>query len=55
MKKVIAIVAVVVVALVGLTSYNGNDVKKGSGDDGLFAQVKTKAGEPIKIGTKKAD
>ncbi len=41
MKKVIAIAVVVVIALVGLTSYNGRTEVKKSGDDNLIASVKT--------------
>lgn len=40
MKKVIAIVAVVVVAFVGLTSYNGTTEKKNGGDR-LLAELKS--------------
>lgn len=58
MKKVIAIVAVIVIALVGLTSYNGKEVKK-SGDDRLVAMIKTGKGEPltgtITVGDKKKE
>ncbi|WP_181368997.1 hypothetical protein [Flavobacterium pallidum] len=54
MKKIILIVAIVLVAVVGLTSFNGKEVKKENGDR-LIAQVKTESpGEPIiKGGTKK--
>jgi hypothetical protein len=42
MKKVIAILVVVVIALVGLSSYNSNPVKKEkTGDDTLIASVVT--------------
>lgn len=55
MKKIILIVAVLVVALVGLTSYNGKEVKKESGDDSLIAAVKTSTtGTPV-VGNKKLD
>jgi len=49
MKKVIAIVAIVVIALVGLTSYNGSEMKKEKNDDRLVAMLKTSKGDPIKI------
>ena len=59
MKKAILIVAVVLVALVGLTSYNSNDAKKESnGDDRLIAVIKTaKTGDPLILigGGKKHD
>jgi hypothetical protein len=43
MKKVIAILVVVVIALVGLSSYNSKEVKKEKGgeDDALIANVLT--------------
>lgn len=41
MKKVILIVAVILVALVGLTSYNSKEVKKEKGNGDLIAQVNT--------------
>jgi hypothetical protein len=50
MKKVIAIVAVIAIAFVGLTSYNGSTEKK-SGNDRLLAELKTtKSGDPITKG-----
>lgn len=51
MKKVIAIVAVVVVALVGLTSYNGKDTKKNDGST-LIAELKSGGGVIIGGGKK---
>lgn len=39
MKKVIAIVAVIVVAIVGLSSYNTNEVKKNETNSTLLAQL----------------
>jgi hypothetical protein len=57
MKKVIAIVVVVVIALVGLSSYNAKDVKKEKGgeDDTLIASVLTNTkGVPV-VPTKKQD
>ena len=48
MKKVIVIVAVLVVALVGLTSYNNTEVKKNKGNGNLIAELKT---DPIRIAT----
>jgi len=49
MKKAILIVAIILVALVGLTSYNSNEQKKESnGDDRLLAVIKTSTkGEPV--------
>lgn len=41
MKKVIAIVAVVAVALIGLTSYNGTEVKKNGSNGSLIAELKS--------------
>ena len=43
MKKAIAILVVVVIALVGLSSYNSKEVKreKGGDDDTLIASVLT--------------
>jgi hypothetical protein len=52
MKKVILIVAVIVVALVGLTSYNGTDKKKDNGNGNLIAELKT--GGTI-VGSKKKE
>lgn len=40
MKKVIAIVAVVVIAILGLSSYNTNEVKKETNGDRLIASIK---------------
>jgi hypothetical protein len=50
MKKVIAIVAVVTIALVGLTSYNTNETKKEKSNDTFIAAVKN---VPITDGSKK--
>jgi len=50
MKKVVAILVVVVVALVGLSSYNSKEVKKEKGgeDDALIANVLTNTkGVPV--------
>lgn len=57
MKKIILIVAVVLVAVVGLTSFNGkSEVKKSNSDDRLYAALKaTSKGEPIKAGGMKKD
>lgn len=41
MKKVIAIVAIIVIAIVGLSSYNTNEVKKDNVTDNLIAELKT--------------
>ncbi len=54
MKKVILIVAVIVVALVGLTSYNGSDKKKDNGNGNLIAELKT-GGTLNNAGAKKRD
>jgi len=45
MKKAIAIVAVIVVALIGLTSYNGSEVKKNNGNGSLIAELKSGDGQ----------
>lgn len=49
MKKVILIAAVILVALISLTSYNSNEAKKESnGDDRLIASVRTATkGDPL--------
>jgi len=39
MKKVIAIVAVVVIAILGLSSYNTNEVKKNESNSTLLASL----------------
>jgi len=50
MKKAILILAVVLVALVGLTSYNSNEVKKEKGNGNLIAQINT-GGTGVSQGT----
>lgn len=56
MKKVIAIVAVVVIAILGLSSYNTNEVKKSSKSDNLIAELKTGGtGGLVVGGNKKID
>lgn len=56
MKKVIAIVAVVVIAILGLSSYNTNEVKKSSKSDNLIAELKTGGtGGVVAGGNKKID
>ena len=56
MKKVIAIVAVVVIAILGLSSYNTNEVKKTSKSDNLIAELKTGGNGGVVItGNKKLD
>lgn len=50
MKKVIAIVAVVAVALIGLTSYNGTEVKKNGSNGSLIAELKS-GGTGVSQGT----
>lgn len=56
MKKVIAIVAVVVIAILGLSSYNTNEVKKSSKSDNLIAELKTGGtGSVVVGGNKKLD
>ncbi|WP_181248512.1 hypothetical protein [Flavobacterium magnum] len=54
MKKIILIVAIVLVAVVGLTSFNGKEVRKDEKGKALFAELK---GDPQKVatGTKKPD
>lgn len=39
MKKIILVAAVVLVAVIGLTSYNGKETKKDKADGNLIAQV----------------
>jgi len=56
MKKFIAIVAVVVIAILGLSSYNTNEIKKSSTTDNLIAELKTGgAGGVVIGGNKKVD
>ena len=52
MKKVIAIVAILLVALIGLSSYNTNEnTKSKNGDDTLLAALKTSTkGVPVTNG-----
>lgn len=40
MKKAILIIAIIAVALIGLTSYNGNQTKKDQGNGNLIAELK---------------
>jgi len=48
MKKVIAIVAIVLIAVLGLTSYNTNEVKTNKNDNSpLLAALKTTKGVPV--------
>ena len=53
MKKVIAIVAVVVIAILGLSSYNSNEVKKSGNTDNLIAELKTGGNGQVVIGNNK--
>lgn len=55
MKKVITILAVVVIALVGLTSYNSNETKKEKSNDTFIAAVKNVKGTPVVSSSKKLD
>lgn len=56
MKKFIAIVAVVVIAILGLSSYNTTQVEKSSKSDNLIAELKTGGGGTVIItGNKKLD
>jgi hypothetical protein len=56
MKKFIAILAVVVVAILGLSSYNTNEIKKSSNTDNLIAEVKSGGNGNVVIGgNKKVD
>ncbi len=52
MKKAIVIVAILVVALVGLTSYNGKEEKKNNGNGNLIAELKTGGGGQLQSGKK---
>ena len=53
MKKVIAIVAVVVIAILGLSSYNTTQVEKSSKSDNLIAELKTGGNGNVVIGGNK--
>ena len=53
MKKVIAIVAVIAIAILGLSSYNTNQVKKSSKTDNLIAELKTGGSGGVVIGGNK--
>jgi len=56
MKKVIAIVAVIAIAILGLSSYNTNQVKKSSNTNNLIAELKTGGnGQAVITGNKKLD
>ena len=56
MKKFIAIVAVVVIAILGLSSYNTTQVEKSSKSDNLIAELKTGGnGSVVITGNKKLD
>ena len=56
MKKVIAIVFVIAIAILGLSSYNTNQIKKSSKSDNLIAELKTGGnGQVIITGNKKLD
>ena len=53
MKKIILIAAVLLVAIVGLTSYNGKEEKKDKGNDTLIASLQTSTkGVPVVVGKK---
>lgn len=53
MKKFIAIVAVVVIAILGLSSYNTTQVEKSSKSDNLIAELKTGGNGNVVIGGNK--
>ena len=53
MKKVIAIVAVIAIAILGLSSYNTNQIKKSSKSDNLIAELKTGGNGQVIIGQNK--
>ena len=53
MKKFIAIVAVVVIAILGLSSYNTTQVEKSSKSDNLIAELKTGGNGSVIIGSNK--
>lgn len=56
MKKFIAIVAVVVIAILGLSSYNTTQVEKANKSDNLIAELKTGGtGSVVITGNKKLD
>lgn len=62
MKKVIAIAAVVIIAILGLSSYNTNEVKKNETNSTLLASINNggtgsgnSAGGGVGIGNKKLD
>lgn len=56
MKKFIAIVAVIAIAILGLSSYNTTQVQKSNKSDNLIAELKTGGnGQVIITGNKKLD
>lgn len=56
MKKFIAIVFVIAIAILGLSSYNTTQIKKSSKSDNLIAELKTGGnGAVIVGGNKKLD
>lgn len=56
MKKVIAIVFVIAIAILGLSSYNTTQIKKSNKSDNLIAELKTGGNGGVVItGNKKLD
>lgn len=53
MKKFIAIVAVIVIAILGLSSYNTNEIEKSSKSDNLIAELKTGGSGAVIVGQNK--
>lgn len=53
MKKVIAIVAVIAIAILGLSSYNTNQIKKSNKSDNLIAELKTGGNGAVIVGQNK--
>ena len=53
MKKFIAILAVVVIAILGLSSYNTTQVEKSSKSDNLIAELKTGGTGSVVVGRHK--
>ena len=53
MKKFIAIVFVIAIAILGLSSYNTTQIKKSSKSDNLIAELKTGGNGGVVIGQNK--
>ncbi len=53
MKKFIAIVAVIAIAILGLSSYNTTQVQKSNKSDNLIAELKTGGNGSVVVGGNK--